>query len=158
MKFALLLMAASLCFAQDDVKKPGVKYYRLDFVIKELDAGKVQSTKSYSAIGSVTAGGKSMIRSGDKVPVSSGTSTTMIDVGISIDCRLQFETPTDLALQIAAEISSLGTEKSTYPVIGQTKWDSNTVVALRKPTTVFSSESPTTKRTTQLEVTATPLQ
>jgi len=99
-----------------------------------------------------------MVRSGGKVAVStSANQYTYIDVGVNIDCRLQFETSTELGLQVAADISNL-TQASPAPVIDQTKWDSNVVVMLKKPTTIFSSESPASKRTTQLELTVTPLQ
>jgi hypothetical protein len=157
MKTLLLLIAASLCFAQTE-EKPGPKYYRLDFVVKELESGKVQNAKTYSIYANTLSGGKAMVRSGGKVAVStSANQYTYLDVGVNIDCRLQFETSTELGLQVAAEISNL-TQATPAPVIDQTKWDSNVVVALKKPTTIFSSESPASKRTTQLELTVTPLQ
>jgi hypothetical protein len=156
-KTALLMMAAaSLAWGQ------GAKFYKLDFVVKELDAGKVQTSKSYSVIGSVTSGGNTMVRSGDKVPVpANGGQYTYLDVGVNIDCKLVFETATDLALQVSADISSVGNvdaTRSASPTISQTKWNSNVIVPLKKATLIFSSESPASKRTTQLEVTATPLQ
>jgi hypothetical protein len=157
MKTILLMMAAaSLSWGQ------GAKFYRLDFAVKELDGGKVQTSKNYSVIASASSGGNTMVRSGDKVPTpSGGNSFTYIDVGVNIDCKLVFETATDLALQISADISSVGTvdaSRTGSPTISQTKWNSNVIVPLKKATLVFSSESPASKRTTQLEVTATPLQ
>jgi hypothetical protein len=161
-KTIFFLMAASLCLAQQSDEKPrGPRYYRLDFAVKELEGGKVQSTKAYSVIGSTTGGGNSQIRSGDKVPITSATDSRQFqffDVGVNIDCKLQFETPTDLAMQISADISSVNTASTApAPVVDQTKWNSNVVVALKKTTTIFSSESPGSKRTTQLDLTVTPL-
>jgi hypothetical protein len=106
-----------------------------------------------------------MIRSGDKVPVVTVTGGmgenkqfTYVDVAVNIDCKLQFETPTDLSLQLSADITSPGGGSPVAsPVIDQTRWNSNVVVPLKKATTVFSSESAASKRTTQLELTATPL-
>ena len=66
MKTMLLLFAATLCLAQDAVQK----YYKFDFVVKELDAGKVQSARTYSAIGGARGRENSiMIRAGEKVQV-----------------------------------------------------------------------------------------
>jgi hypothetical protein len=158
-KTILILLAASLCYGQTPA--PGPKYYRLDFAVKELDGGKLQSTKSYSVIVSSAGPNGFMVRSGDKVPITNGSQTTYLDLGVNIDCKFNFENATDLGLQVTADISSVGntdTTRTGAPVIGQTKWSSNVVVPLKKATTVFSSESPASKRTTQLELTATPLQ
>ena len=102
-----------------------------------------------------------MIRTGNKVPVSTGTgpnSLTYLDIGVNIDCHGAKEIGDDLALNISAEVSSAATEQPTnQPLIRVTRWSSNVIVPMRKPTTVFSSDDPTTKRQTQLELTAIPI-
>ena len=115
-------------------------------------------SKSYSTIGNISDRNSSaMIRSGDKVPVTNGKGeTTFFDIGTNIDCRLVRETATELVLSVSVDISNTSADRP--PVISQTKWNSNVVVPLKKPTIVFSSESATKKITTQFEVTATPLQ
>ena len=84
---------------------------------------------------------------------------TYIDVGVNIDCRAAKEIQDQLALNVAAEISSVAADpsSSTLPLVRQTKWSSNVIVPVRKPTTIFSSDDPTTKRQTQLELTAIPI-
>lgn len=159
MKTVLLLLAASLCFAQTEEKPAGPKYYRLDFVVKDLEGGKVQGTRNYSVYANTLAGGSAMIRSGGKVAIPTTPGSTQysyLDVGVNIDCKLQFETSAEIGLQVSADISGIS-QASPAPVIDQTKWSSNVVVMLKKPTTIFSSESPSSKRTTQLELTVTPL-
>lgn len=149
----VLMFAATLCFAQDAVQR----YYKFDFIVKEIDAGKVQSARTYSVIGGVRGRENSiMIRTGDKVQVPSGNGQyTYIDVGTNIDCRIITETTNELGLSISADISSADAPRA--PVISQIRWNSNVVVPLKKPTVVFTSESVSKKTQTQLEVTATPL-
>jgi len=87
--------------------------------------------------------------------------TTYIDVGVNIDCRNVQPVKNDLLLTVAADISSIqGQEsatKSGEPVILQNKWNSEVVIPLGKPTTIFSSDEVTSRRTMQLELTATPI-
>jgi len=157
MKTILLLMAASLCFGQTDEKAPPQqKFYRFDFAVKEVDGGKVVGTKNYSSMGK----GSIMIRSGDKMPMTNRSATgrevTFLDVGTNIDCQVLSETATQLALRVSVDISNPG--DTNPPVVSQTKWNSNIIVPLRKPTVVFSSEGTTRKIQTQLEITVTPLE
>ena len=158
MKTILLMLAASLSFAQETPTPPSQqKYYRFDFVVKELEAAKVQTARSYSVIGGVRGRENSMmIRTGDKVQVPGGDAKfTYIDVGTNIDCRIVSESPTELGLSVSADISSADAPRA--PVISQTKWNSNVVVPLKKATVIFTSDSATKKTQTQLEVTVTPL-
>src|SRR5947199_303970 len=87
-KLGLILAAlffASLGAAQSEASKavPGEpeKYYRLDFTIKDFEAGKVVSSREYST--SMTNNRPSTsIRSGEKVPIGAMYQ----DVGTNIDC------------------------------------------------------------------------
>ena len=159
--FLSAIVTAGTCFAQKPTEDS--KYYRLDFVVKELESGKVINARSYSTTTVSTGGPRgSVIRSGNKVPVSTGGagpgSLTYLDIGVNIDCRAEREIQDQLALSVSAEIGSLATEQpSNPPLIRQTKWESDVIVPLRKPTTIFSSDDPTTKRQMQLELTAIPI-
>jgi hypothetical protein len=125
--------------------------------------GKVINARAYSMTISTGDTGGSSIRAGNKLPSSTGGSgpgsLTYIDVGVNIDCRAAKEIQDQLALNVAAEISSVAADpsSSTLPLVRQTKWSSNVIVPVRKPTTIFSSDDPTTKRQTQLELTAIPI-
>jgi hypothetical protein len=146
------------CLAQSGREEP--KYYHLDFVVKELESGKVINARAYSMTISTGDTGGFSIRTGNKVPVSTGSgNSTYVEVGVNIDCRAAKEIQDQLALNVAAEISSAATDppSSSLPLIRQTKWSSNVIVPIRKPTTIFSSDDPTTKRQTQLELTAIPI-
>jgi len=162
-KFAItcgaILLTAGICAAQSDDAKPAAehsRYFHLEFVVKELDAGKVINARHYST--NTVVGQKGVIRTGNKVPVQAGNPVgiTYIDVGVSIDCTVEQEIEGNLPLNVTVEISSSATS-SNPPMIRQTKWSSNVIVPIGKPTVVFSSDDVASKGQTQLELTATPI-
>lgn len=160
-----IILAAGTCAAQGEGAKPAAeqpKYFHLDFVVRELDGGKVISARHYTT--TVVAGGSNVeygcsMRSGNKVPVPAGGSIgsgsmTYVDVGVNIECRGAKEIEGSLALGVTAEISNAATSSSP-PLIRQTKWSSNVIVPAGKPTVIFSSDDVTTRGQMQLELTAT---
>jgi hypothetical protein len=157
--FLSSIMTAGTCLSQTATEAH--KFYHLDLVVKEVESGRVINARSYSMT-VATGGGDSVIRTGNKVPISTGGtgagSLTYLDVGVNIDCHAAHEIQDQLALNVSAEISSIASEPpSNQPLIRQTKWNSEVIVSIRKPTTIFSSDDPTTKRQTQLELTAIPI-
>jgi hypothetical protein len=161
----LTLTASGICFAQNDIAKPvaveQAKYYHLDFVIKELEDGKVTNSRHYSMM--VLSQTNGSIRTGDKVPVrtSSGESKlyTYLDVGVNIDCRQVRQVQDKLVLSVAVDISSVAGETTsvTPPLIRNTKWSSEVTLPLNKPTVLFMSDDAAAKRQMQLELTGTPV-
>lgn len=163
----MALFAAESCLGQSEGAKPAEtpppKYFHLDFVVKELESGKVVNSRAYSTTIS-SPGIQSVIRSGSKVPVETGTKSgvTYIDVGVNIDCISAKEVQNGLALNVTADVSTIASDTapataSRPPIIRQNKWNGNVLVPLRKATTLFSSDDVTTKRQMQLELTATPI-
>ncbi len=70
-----------------------------------------------------------------------------------------------MSLFVAAEVTSVPSETAAAApataalhVIRQNRWSSSVIVPLKKPTLIFSSDDPASKRQMQLELTATPLQ
>src|SRR5271154_2730100 len=84
------------------------KFYKLDFVVKEVEGGKVLNARAYSMLASTDS--NSSLRTGSKVPTPTpqgGAPASFIDVGTNIDCRSIKEVQQhDLALFVTAEISS----------------------------------------------------
>ena len=154
---ALLMLAliTGACLAEDTAAP--AKFYKLDFVVKEVEGTKVLNTRSYSFLTSTPITSGCQIRTGNKVPVAGGG---YLDVGVSIDCYEVKETQLGLSIGVAADISSIPAE-SQVPVSGQVirqnKWRSVVVVPLKKPTVIFSSDDLTSKHQMQLELTATPI-
>ncbi|HZQ54543.1 MAG TPA: hypothetical protein VFB14_20245 [Bryobacteraceae bacterium] len=159
---AVLVLMAGICGAQNNVEK-GLKHDRLDFVLKELDGNKVVNSRSYSVMVELepTFRGPEYesIRAGNRVRINGAGD---IDVGVNIDTRNAREVPSGLAVSVSASVSDLVPNTETagaasVPALRQMKWSSDVIVPLRKPTTIFSSDDPTSKHKMQLELTATPI-
>lgn len=158
----LMALAAGWCLAQDAAKEPP-KFFKLDFVIKDLDGGKVVTARNYSMmVATAGHGHSSQIRAGSKVPVTiskmpNTNQYQMYDVGTNIDCDWVKELPDGMSFQVTVEVTSLLQDQAeTAPIVRQNKWASEVVVPLKKPTILFSSDDSSTKHVMQLEVTATP--
>jgi hypothetical protein len=149
--------------AQASAPKPEAHYYRLEFVLKELDGdGRVINSRNYQTSVS-TDGRTSYVRAGTKIPirVNDKDNIQYLDIGVNIDCEMARETAQGLALQIKSEISSLanppaGNEAST-PMVRQNVWQSMTQLPIGKPTVIFSSDNLENKGRMQVEVTAVPI-
>ncbi len=152
---ALLLgvtLLAGSCLAQ--TPEPS-KFYKLDFVVKEVEANKVLNSRAYSmTVSTEKTSPPDSIRAGSKVP--SGNGSNYIEVGVNIDCRAIREVDNELTMLLTVEVSSVPPESSN-PVIRQNKWSSSVSVMVKKPTVVFSSDDLTSKHQLQLELTATPI-
>ena len=167
-----LTMAPGSGFAQNQEapKTPEPqKFYRLEFVVKEVEGGKVLNARTYSTTVAADAKelGPTSIRTGARVAYQTATAAAgdiksfqYLDIGVNIDCRAIRETERALSLYVSADISSVPSDAATpmvAPTIRQNRWSSLTIVPLKKPTLIFSSDDPTSKRQMQLELTATPI-
>jgi hypothetical protein len=162
-----LAMAAGTAFAQSQEApktSEGPKFYKLEFVVKEVEGGKVLNARSYSM--TVAADAPASIRAGNRVSVHTGGGFQYLDVGVNTDCRNFKEVQRELSLSVTAEISSVPSEPAapaitaapaTAPTVRQNKWSSAAIVPLKKPTLIFSSDDLISKRQMQLELTATPI-
>jgi hypothetical protein len=157
-------LLATACFGEDAVPP---KFYKLDFVVREMEGGKVLNARGYSMTASdKEMNGHSETRTGSKVPYSTtadGSQYTFLDVGVNFDCYHIVERRDAVSLVLVADISSVIQEPGSTstpmrpPMVRQNKWNSGVVVPFRKPTVVFSSDDLTTKRQMQVELTATPI-
>ena len=156
--FLAAFLISLSCFAQE-TPSDASRFYKLEFTLKELSGGKVTNSRSYVTIGRSQHNNQS-IRTGDKLPVAQGGGGyTYVDVGVNIDVTDLSQTGNDLRLRVTSEISNAEKDPALpTPIIRQTRWSSNVVLPLKKPTVLFSSDSAGSKSQTQLELTATPLQ
>jgi hypothetical protein len=162
-RFLAFALAAGMCFAQDAVP---AKFYKLDFVVREVEGTKVLNTRTYSITTSTESKAPCEIRAGSKVPYTLGPAPiggqpqfSYLDVGVAIDCSAVTVEPGQLSLHVEVNISSLAAESPTLnpPVVRDNKWGSAVFVPLKKPTVIFSSDDLTSKHQMQLELTATPI-
>ncbi len=171
--FTFMLANGVLCAQDTEPAKAPAKFYKLLFVVKEVDGTKVLNSRSYT-ITAATDGQHTAIRTGSKVDVFVGPPSTnnwsQVDLHIKIDCRNVQEQQNELSLFIDAEVASIAQEpilsgatptgatiSSNAPVIRNNQWGSSVLVPLRKPVVIFSSDDVTSKHQMQVELTATPL-
>jgi hypothetical protein len=148
-----LTAAAGFCWGEDPAP---AKFYKLDFVVKEVDGAKILNSRAYSMTSS-DENVKNSVRAGSKVAWSN--KTQYMDVGVSLDVLAIKEIQNRLSFRLVAEISSIPGDSSqeNAPVIRQNRWDSVVLVPFKKPTIVFSSDNLDAKSQLQIEVTAAPI-
>ena len=151
------------------------KFYKREVVVKEVEGGKVLNARSYTttALADARDSGQASIRAGGRVPYQTTTTTgdktlqsfQYFDIGVNIDCRAVKQVEGGISLYVSASISSVPTDavapaaaSTAPPTVRQNTWSSVTIVPLKKPTLIFSSDDPASKRQMQLELTATPIQ
>ena len=134
-------------------------YYKLNFVLRETEEGKVLNQRSFnmdiSAEAPKAGGDWWSMRAGTRIPVASSKDLTFIDVGVNLDVRAD-EVADGLQMQITSEISSAATDSGpagSTPAIRQVKVRSAVMAPLSKPTTVFTADDPASKHRFELEIT-----
>jgi len=173
LRFAICLVvisAATVASAQESKPqpptstfKPPTSTYKLDYVFSEMQDGKRINARSYSAL--VRLSDKGSIRLGNRVPVMTasakeGNQFQYLDIGVSIDCRVEQELESGIALFTNVETSSLapeqpGENRTGAPVIRQIRYSVDNVVPLGKQTLLGSADEVDGTRRLQIEVTAT---
>ncbi len=158
-----------------DTAKTPAHFYRLDFLLEELDsAGKPANSRSFSTIVSTAGTRSGSFVVGTKVPIATGsvspksnpdsieTQFQYIDVGIKITASDIHEDGNHLAFNLRAEVSSLAApsviEGVSEPVLRQNVWSGDVLIPVGKPTSVFKSDSLENKGSMQLEMTAAPVE
>ncbi|MGH9523713.1 MAG: hypothetical protein ACRD3E_14385 [Terriglobales bacterium] len=145
--------------------------YRLDFVVKELDGGKVINSRQYSMIVEASDRlrglGKGVVKSGDRVPVATGskdgnTQIQYIDVGANIDASL-YTMENGLMLMGSIEISAIapnevpGSQNLPDPAIRQVRAEVQAEVFPGKSNQIALLDDMTSKHRFIVEVTPTKL-
>jgi hypothetical protein len=157
--------SASIGPFAEPASQPAI-YYRLDFVIREMDREKLVDTRNYSLW--VQSGAPESMNAGSEVPYSAGTFSTLSagstkniayrSVGVSIECMVKEGTDSpqlDLKLNIS---DALPPEKySDTPAFRKVTLNSKALLTLGKPTTVSIVEDPGSRHRYQVDVTATRL-
>lgn len=149
----LVLLAVPSLSAQEGKPQPppfptGV--YKLDYVLSEVQNGKRVNSRHYSTL--LHSGERGSIRLGNRLPISTGGSResggnqlTYIDIGLNIDCRVEREVDSGIALFTSVDMSSLapeqpGENRSGNPVVRQTKVQVDNIVPLGKQTLISSAD------------------
>ncbi|HVJ08572.1 MAG TPA: hypothetical protein VM554_09315 [Acidisarcina sp.] len=164
----------------DEAKSADARYFHLEFVVKEVELGKVLNSRSFITSASDQRGSSCSIRAGARIPVLQGGDHSQfqyLDAGVNIDCNRLSMRGNELAMYIKGEVSTFATdmpqESSAHatsgaetksrssdsgglpPVIRQNRWEAMTVVPLGKTTTIFSSDDISSRQKMQVELTVT---
>jgi hypothetical protein len=157
-----LAIAAGSCLGQ---VVDATKFYKLEFVVKEVEGAKVVNSRSYFMTvpvdlpGQGGSGGAS-IRTSNRVPLGTPGSSqfSYTDVGVNLDCKTLRETQLGVSVYLTADITTNSIEPAfPAPVMRSNRWSSTVVVPVKKPTVVYASDDATSKRQMQLELTAIPI-
>ncbi len=169
MSAVVLLVPAALAQEKDEGKKPAevrtLHYYRLDYVIRELQDRKIVNARTYSVI-VADNGAQVTQKSGARLPVQTGNGALQyLDVGVQLRIRVRLESdhPT---LASAIEFSSPalpgeGVTSAGYakeqPVLRTTNVDTYAPIILGKPLVIATMDDPSLPRRFEIEVTPTQL-
>jgi len=158
---ATLLVAALPLPAQEMAIKPpspARHFYKLTYVLKEFDEGKVVNQRDFVLTSSTGDRYTSRMRAGSRFPIRDEGKTNYVDVGLNLDNHLE-DVPEGLAMDVNAEISSVSNDPATTggaPVIRQVRTNAQAVVPLNKPFVLFNIDDPASRHRFELEVTAVP--
>src|SRR6266545_3959049 len=108
----VLTVLCSAAVAQDKSEnkvktQDEANFYKLDFVVRELEDGKTVNTRNYTMM--ARSGEWQQLRVGTRVPVTmQEKKLDYMDVGLSVDCRIVGQED-NAALMTKAEITSFAT-------------------------------------------------
>jgi len=172
LKNIALLVILPLALLAQEAPKPAppkpAHVYRLDYLLTELEGGKKTDSKDYTVLldGDRKTG---RLRVGTRMPVATGAGEAKwqyMDLGVTIEANTLSATDTSLGLRNRVEVSSIvmPTAESgkastlgspTQPIIRNFTGESEVTVPFNKPTTLFTLDEPSSKRSFQVQLTAT---
>jgi hypothetical protein len=158
----IALMVAG-AFAQDSKSDQHTKpeehaRYRLEFVLKQMEHGKVMSTHNFTMSAEANTGA-SQIRTGNRVPVDTGgdKGINYIDVGFNCDARIDRPgNGSSVGLDIGWELSTMPAIAGSEKLIRQVRVRSTPSVQFGKSTLVGSVDDINSMQQFELDVTVTP--
>jgi hypothetical protein len=144
-----------------------VSFYRLDFVVRELEADKIINSRSYGMWLKADRVWQTL-RAGNDMPVQSiptqekPAQQSYRHIGVQFDCALDEIDNNAVAMISASIVAILPTEqpndqKPALPAFRTITFKSASLLTPGKPTMVSSIDDPNGKRRFQLEITATKL-
>ena len=167
MKACLIVLAISSISAlrvRADQSPPPDKFYRLHFVVQEVDGTKVVNSREYDTTSLTNSPRSCSIRTASRVNLPAGPNSYQnYSLEVRIDASGLREIPGGLALEVEAIIDTLsqdpviGSNPEHGPVVRDNSWKSTLVVPTKKATVIFSSDDLTSKHKMQMVLTATPI-
>src|SRR5581483_5189409 len=145
-------IAVTTCVGQES---PAPKFYKLDFVIKEVEANKVLNARTYSILAATgPSSSPYSIRTSVQIQVGPPDHWQQVEIGTRIDCHKLVEIQNQLSLTVSVDVTGLAQETTNLPLVRHFIWGSEVLVPIKKPTVGFSSDNATSKAQMQVELTA----
>jgi hypothetical protein len=150
--------AEKLAQAQKQADSP---FYRVEYLLREVETGKVTNTRNYVLTVDGTSRGSGSIRVGSKIPIATARESTQYqDIGMSIDCTILSEQESDIRIFTTLDMSSLATAEEmksqpTSPVIRNLRLRATTKGTLEKTVLVGSVDDMAATRRYEVDVTVT---
>jgi hypothetical protein len=131
-------------------------FYRLDFVIREMDGEKIVDTRNYSMWVQVEM--QKTVKAVSEVRVPAGSSVNIKTIGVSISCYVS-ETDSLPWISMNASITDMMPPEKTgdAPLFRNIGIESMALLSPGKSVTVSKVEDPITKHRFQVDVTGTKL-
>lgn len=146
----------------DDLKLAKEKtggQYRFEFKVTEGTEDQKAAARTYAMLIDPREGGK--LRIGQKVPILiKDGERSYTDVGKNIDCAVRSESEHSVTVRLALEFSDIPTDESATsahgnPVIQRVSVETYVTLELGRPTVVGTFQDPASKKSFQIEATAT---
>jgi len=141
---------------------PTYNFFKLSFVLYEVDDGKRTNQRDYMMIGK-TDNQASSLRIGTRVPVyTEEKKVTYLDAGLTLRCSIREQADKKLQLQCENEISSFVRPEQLAgsgtgvpaPILRTTRTSSWALLTLGKPTLFATIDDINSAKRMQIEVTA----
>ena len=173
--------------ATDHNKTVAPHFFRLKFIVKELEGKKIIDSRIYTteisalplgAKTSVAFDGDRSIRADARIPFLTRSYSSVgnlkdvheqfhyVNVGTDIDCIAPKIIGQKLAMLVTAHVynttsakvlKSGGTSQYEEPIHQDNHWSSEVLIPIGQATVLFTSQEPTSTRTMELDVVATPI-
>ena len=157
------------------------KFFRLHFVLKELQGKKVLNIRNYTTEISVVSLSQTLrhdfqpfmnpydvhsIHNGTRVPVQTAPGKyNYVETGVDIDCWNAALIGNRLAMTVTGNIRTIRKDKALQarsqlspPFIRENRWSSKVLVPIGRSTVLFTSDDPDSPNTMELQLTAIPIQ
>jgi hypothetical protein len=151
------VLLAACAFGQSKPEEAHARY-RLNFVLKQLDQGKVLSTHNYTTYAE-TSSGAAQIRTGNRVPVDVGGEKGIQYVDVGFNCDARIDGPTNgsgLGFDITWDLSTMPAVTGSEKIIRQVRVRSTPNLPLGKQALVGSADDINSGQQFELWVTVTP--
>ena len=155
---SLLLICVAPLRAQDAKKPDALGFYRLDYVMYEVEDGQRTNERTFT-INAATNRRQTGIRVGTRVPLPGGDKGVIyMDVGLRINATLE-DTTDGLMLQSRVDLNSVvpsgdSTARANEPLLRGLEAESWNQLTLGKPILISVIDDVNSKKRFQIEVTA----